>query len=104
MKKAKLFKPDQKDLERVANIIAENLSSDKKVIAGNTKIQGEKTSAKDWLDMDLKSQSGSIWKDDPVKSRKENKYKVQHHSAIILNPDPVRYGNVIIQNNPEIIE
>jgi hypothetical protein len=41
MKKPKLFKPTQKDLKKVANIIAENLSDEKFVIAGKEKIRGK---------------------------------------------------------------
>lgn len=41
MKKPKLFKPSQKDLERIGKIISENLSDQKVVNAGNQKIQGK---------------------------------------------------------------
>lgn len=40
MKKPKLFKPSQKDLDRVGNIITENLSDQKVVIAGKNKLRG----------------------------------------------------------------
>lgn len=43
MKRPTLFKPTQKDLERVANVISESLSIQKVVIAGTEKIQGKKT-------------------------------------------------------------
>lgn len=39
--KPKLFKPSQKDLERVGNIISENLSDQKVVVAGDKKIRGK---------------------------------------------------------------
>jgi hypothetical protein len=39
--KPKLFKPNQKDLERVGNIIIENLSDKKVAVAGEKKLRGK---------------------------------------------------------------
>lgn len=39
--KPNLFKPSQKDLERIGNTIAENLSDKKVVIVGDKKIRGK---------------------------------------------------------------
>ncbi|MBZ4037821.1 hypothetical protein K6T82_23895 [Flavobacterium sp. 17A] len=41
MKRPTLFKPTQKDLERVANVISESLSIQKVVVAGDKKVRGK---------------------------------------------------------------
>lgn len=41
MKRPTLFKPTQKDLEKVANVIAESLSTQKVVVAGDKKVRGK---------------------------------------------------------------
>lgn len=63
----------------------------------------EKTTAKDWLKMDLKAQSGSIWTDEKSKLQKKNKYKISE-SAMVLKPDPIKYGGKEIPEYSHIIE
>lgn len=43
MKKPKLFKPNQKDLERVAKAISKEISPDKCIVSGKKRVQGNKT-------------------------------------------------------------
>lgn len=42
MKKPKLFIPTKKELHRIGNIVSNNLTDTKAVVAGTTKIQGKK--------------------------------------------------------------
>lgn len=42
MKKPKLFTPTKNDLQRIGNIVSNNLSDAKVVVAGTTKIRGKK--------------------------------------------------------------
>lgn len=63
----------------------------------------EKTTTKDWLKMDLKAQSGAIWTDEKSKLQKKNKYKISE-SAMVLKPDPIKYGGKEIPEDPHIIE
>lgn len=58
----------------------------------------EKTTALDWLEMDLKSQSGAIWTDG-----KESEDEIESDISI-LKPDPIEYNNKTIENNPNIID
>lgn len=104
MKKPKLFTPTQEDLERVGNEIAENLSSDKKVIAGEKEIQGQKTSSDDFLKMDLEAQSGSIWTEEKTKGPKKEKKYVENNIPPSLLTDPAFYnGKEITHEIPVII-
>lgn len=65
----------------------------------------KRTTAKDWLDMDLKSQSGSIWTDEKARMLKKNRnYSSNNSKPMILKPDTVKYGSVEIQENPMVID
>lgn len=48
-----------------------------------------KTTSQDFLEMDLKAQSGSIWTEEKAES---TKYNHQNFKSIILKPDPVLYA------------
>ena len=56
--------------------------------------------AKIMLEMDLKSQEGSIWNDDNCKKEKVLKYKEENLKAIILSPDPIYYNGKVIKSLP----
>lgn len=65
------------------------------------------TTAKDWLEMDLKAQSGAIWTDE--KSGMQKKKKIQNYEnpkspTSILLPDPVKYGGKEIPDIPQTID
>lgn len=61
------------------------------------------TTAKDWLEMDLKGQSGAIWTNEK-KVENKKKYVTQKFSGMILKPDPVKYGGKQISENSQIID
>lgn len=62
-----------------------------------------KTTSQDFLEMDLKAQSGSIWTEENEKSKK---YKHQNFKPIILKPDPVLYSvkDLEVENKNSIKE
>lgn len=65
------------------------------------------TTAQDWLKMDLKSQSGSIWTDEKSKLQKEKKsqpYEKPNLPPHILMPDTEDYGKVKISSETMILE
>lgn len=61
------------------------------------------TSSRDWLDMDLKSQSGAIWTENSNNKKPKKKYKNPNIKNTLLKPDPVKYGNKSIDDSPTII-
>lgn len=71
------------------------------------KKENEKTTAKDWLKMDLEMQSGAIWTAEKSKLQKEKKikpYKILDSDPSILKPDPMKYNGKEIPDNPLIIK
>lgn len=67
----------------------------------------KKTTAKDWLKMDLEMQSGAIWTAEKSKLQKKKKikpYKILDSDPCILKPDPMKYGGKEIPDDPHIIE
>ncbi|ROI12160.1 hypothetical protein EGH90_00325 [Kaistella haifensis] len=64
------------------------------------------TNANDWLKMDLESQSGAIWinNESEKMQKKEKVYEIPELEPAILSPDPVKYGTIKINNNPQIID
>ena len=64
----------------------------------------EKTSSKDWLEMDLKAQSGAIWTDEKSNNlQKEKGYQPPKDQAGILAPDPVQYGGKEFPDESQIL-
>lgn len=55
------------------------------------------------LDLDLKGQEGSIWTKEKSKN-KSKKYKIKEDESVIMNPDPVYYGNRKIEESPKIVK
>jgi len=65
----------------------------------------KRTTAIDWLDMDLKSQSGSIWTAEKARMLKKNRnYSSNNSKPMILKPETVKYGSVEIQEIPIVID
>ena len=68
----------------------------------------KKTTAQDWLQLDLKAQSGAIWtseKSGLLKEKKIKNYEVPTDSSNILNPDDMLYnGKKIPIDNSSIID
>jgi hypothetical protein len=67
----------------------------------------ENQMAKLMLEMDLKSQSGSIWTDEKTGLQKEKTtiYQRPDFGSITLDPDPVYYnGEVVDRFPPQIVE
>ena len=72
----------------------------------------EKITEKEWvklmLEMDLQSQSGSIWTDEKSELQKEKKptaYQLPVFGSITLKPDPVYYnGKIVNEFPPQIID
>ena len=72
----------------------------------------EKITEKEWaklmLEMDLKTQSGSIWTDEKSGLQKENKitnYQILDFKPHILKPDPIYYNGKIVDSfPPQIID
>lgn len=65
------------------------------------------TTAQDWLEMDLKAQSGAIWTDQTSKDKplhKEKQYSNPENNPTILKPDSIKYGSFEIQSNSQVIE
>lgn len=63
------------------------------------KNSAKSTNAKTWLELDLAMQSGSIWNNlENPKPSKTKKYKVPNSKPHILEPDPIKYGNIEIKN------
>lgn len=95
--KPRLFVPTQEDLDRVGKELAKNLSSNVKVMAGENEFIGQKeiTSSQDWLEMDLKSQSGSIWtkKASGMQKKKIKNYPEQNSKPTLLTQVEPKYGN-----------
>lgn len=60
------------------------------------------TTAKDWLEMDLKMQSGSIYIARPNPSKK--KYKISSNKDIFLKPDTIKYGGRIISSEIAMLD
>jgi hypothetical protein len=70
----------------------------------------EKITEKEWaklmLEMDLKSQSGSIWTDEKSELQKEKKttiYQRPDFGSITLDPDPVYYNGKVVDRFPPLI-
>jgi len=58
------------------------------------------TTAKDWLEMDLKAQSGAIWTEENVENKpveKKKSYINPEFHPTILKPDPIFYSGKEIQ-------
>ena len=72
----------------------------------------EKITEKEWaklmLEMDLQSQSGSIWTDEKSELQKEKTttiYQSPDFGSMTLDPDPVYYnGEVVDPFPPQIVE
>lgn len=68
----------------------------------------KKTTAQDWLQLDLKAQSGSIWTSEKSGLQKKNKvkpYQAPKEKSQLLHPDPVLYNGKIVQlDTPQIID
>lgn len=65
------------------------------------------TTAQDWLEMDLKAQSGAIWTKENSEDKPMRKKKIYTNPEIpptILKPDPIKYGSLEIRDNPQIIK
>ena len=67
----------------------------------------EKITEKEWaklmLEMDLQSQSGSIWTDEKSELQKEEKrivYQLPDFGSISLKPNPVYYNGKIVDAFP----
>lgn len=60
------------------------------------------TTAKDWLKMDLKMQTGSIYIANPAPSKK--KYKISSNKDILLKPDTTKYGDRIISSEINMLD
>ncbi|WP_175623331.1 hypothetical protein [Chryseobacterium schmidteae] len=68
----------------------------------------KKTTAQDWLQLDLKAQSGAIWTSEKSRLLKKNKakpYQAPKEKSHLLNPDPELYnGKKIPIDNSSIID
>ena len=68
----------------------------------------KKTTAKDWLQLDLKAQSGSIWTSEKSRLKKKNKvkpYQAHKEKSHLLHPDPILYNGKTVQSDtPQIID
>ena len=72
----------------------------------------EKNTEKEWakllLEMDLQSQSGSIWTDEKSELQKEKTttiYQSPDFGSMTLDPDPVYYnGKVVDRFPPQIVD
>lgn len=62
------------------------------------------TTAQDWLEMDLKAQSGAIWTDEKTGLQKEKKnYTIPISEPQLLKPDPIYYNGKEVEITPPII-
>lgn len=65
------------------------------------------TTVQDWLEMDLKAQSGAIWNDEALEDeslQKEKPYSIPDSNPTILKADPIKYGSLEIQINSQILK